>query len=112
EAIPDTDQSTLERLNRFPRVMQDYMVRYVRGKEHQNNEIRNGLKTKEDAEKYIESVRNKINTVLGPWPEKTPLNAQTLGKVEREDYLIEKVVFESRPNFLVTANLYLPTNRK
>jgi len=112
EAIPDSDKSVLERLNRFPRVMQEYMVSYLRKKEHQSNAIRNGLKTKEDAEKYIENVRSKINTILGPWPEKTPLNAQTLGKVEREGYVIEKVVFESRPNFLVTANLYLPTNQK
>src|SRR5690606_9194036 len=62
--------------------------------------------------RYVESVRNKINTVLGPWPEKTPLHARVMGKVEREGYTLEKIIFESRPNFLVTANLYLPHNRK
>jgi dienelactone hydrolase len=106
------EESGLERLNRFPRIMQEYMVSRLREKEHHNNEIRSGLKTKEDAARYVESVRNNINHVLGPWPEKTPLNARITGKVERENYTIEKIIFESRPNFLVTANLYLPKGRK
>lgn len=106
------EKSGLEGLNRFPRVMQEYMVSRLRDKERHNNEIRNGLTTKKDAEAYVESVRDKINQMLGPWPEKTPLNARITGKVEREDYTIEKVIFESRPNFLVTANLYIPKNRK
>jgi hypothetical protein len=45
---------------------------------------------------------------LGPFPRKTPLNAHTLGRIERDDVTIEKVVFESRPKFYVTGNLYLP----
>src|SRR5262249_8601603 len=39
-------------------------------------------------------------------------NAKVTGTVEREGYRIEKVVFESRPNYLVTGNLYVPTGRK
>lgn len=111
-AAQTTEKAGLERLNRFPRIMQEYMISYVRKKERQSNELRNGLKTREDAVRYVESVRNKINTVLGPWPEKTPLHARVMGKVEREGYTLEKIIFESRPNFLVTANLYLPHNRK
>jgi len=106
------DESGLVRLNRFPRMMQEYMVNQLRGIESKANEIRNGLKTKEDALAYVANVRDKISQVLGPWPEKTPLNARTTGTVEREGYAIEKVIFESRPNFLVTANLYIPQNRK
>jgi hypothetical protein len=45
---------------------------------------------------------------LGGLPERTPLNARVVGVVDREDYRIEKVVFESQPRFYVTANLYLP----
>lgn len=45
---------------------------------------------------------------LDPMPEKTPLNARVTGKAEREAYSIENIVFESRPGFYVTANLYLP----
>jgi dienelactone hydrolase len=32
--------------------------------------------------------------------------------VERDRYRIEKVIFESRPGFLVTANLYIPKDRR
>lgn len=45
---------------------------------------------------------------LEPLPPLTPLNARTLGVLERDGYRIERSVFESRPGFPVTANLYLP----
>ncbi len=116
ETIPKAEglvqESTMAQLNRFPRMMQEYMVNQLRGIESKANDVRNGLKTKEDALAYVANVREKISHVLGPWPEKTPLNARITGKVEREDYTIEKVIFESRPNFMVTANLYIPKNRK
>ena len=57
-------------------------------------------------------VREKIAQCFGPFPEKTPLNAQVTGMVERDAYTIEKVIFESRPGFLVTANLYVPKGHK
>jgi cephalosporin-C deacetylase-like acetyl esterase len=40
--------------------------------------------------------------------ERTPLNAQVMGKLERSDYIIEKLVYEPRPGFAVSAHLYLP----
>ena len=56
-----------------------------------------------------QSVRARIIRMLGGLPERTPLNARVVGTLERDGYKIEKVVFESQPNFFVTANLYLPT---
>src|SRR5258708_17204448 len=47
---------------------------------------------------------------MGGLPERTPLNAKTVGVIERENFRIEKIVFESQPKFYVTANLYLPKN--
>ena len=41
-------------------------------------------------------------------PEKTPLNAHVFGRVEREDYTVEKVYFEAYPGFFTTGNLYRP----
>ena len=41
-------------------------------------------------------------------PARTPLNARTVGVLERDNYRIEKVIFESQPRFFVTGNLYLP----
>src|SRR5262249_39216292 len=40
--------------------------------------------------------------------ERTPLNAQIVGTIERENFRIEKIIFESQPSFYVTGSLYLP----
>jgi dienelactone hydrolase len=45
---------------------------------------------------------------LDPLPEKTDLKATVTGRVEREDFVVEKLHFQSRPGLYVTANLYLP----
>ena len=70
------------------------------------------LKTKSDAEAYVQTVRRKIRESFGPFPEKTPLNARVTKVVERDAYKIENVLFESRPGFLVSANLYVPKGRR
>ncbi len=105
-------RQAMQPLNRFPRMVQEYFVERVRSAEREADKVRNALKTKADAEKYVETVRAKIRASFGPFPEKTPLNARVTGVVERDAYKIEKVIFESRPGFLVTANLYLPKGRK
>ena len=38
------------------------------------------------------------------------MNARITGHLDRGEYIIEKIIFESRPNFPVSANLYLPKN--
>ncbi len=50
-----------------------------------------------------------MESLGGPFPGRTPLNASVTGTIERNGYRIEKVVFESQPKFYVTANLYVPT---
>jgi dienelactone hydrolase len=104
--------SSLAPLNRFPRMVQEYFLGRFREIEQVSEKRRASLHTKSDAEAYVREVRSKIQTCFGPWPEKTPLNSRTTGKIERDAYIIEKVIFESRPGFPVTANLYVPKNGK
>ncbi|MCX7887663.1 MAG: hypothetical protein N3B01_10495, partial [Verrucomicrobiae bacterium] len=99
-------------LNRFPRMVHEFFVARVRQIEQENNNRRAALRTRSDALAYIRSVREKIQESFGPWPEKTPLNPRVTGVLERDAYHIEKILFESRPGFLVTANLYVPKGRK
>jgi dienelactone hydrolase len=47
---------------------------------------------------------------LSPQPKKTPLHAKIFGRVEHDGYSVERVHFESYPGFLVTGNLYRPTD--
>jgi dienelactone hydrolase len=104
--------SSLVPLNRFPRMMQDYLGAKVAGAEARSIARLAALKTKEDAEAHVTHVRSLIAQSFGPFPEKTPLKPRVTGVVERDEYKIEKVIFESRPGFLVTANMYVPKDRK
>lgn len=99
-------------LNRFPRMVQEHFVERVRSAEREGLKRQAALATKADAEAYVLDVRKRIANCFGPFPEKTPLNAKVTGTVDRDAYAIEKVIFESRPGFLVTANLYLPKGKK
>jgi dienelactone hydrolase len=70
-------------------------------------------KTKEEWLTRAKYLRQQIlvSTGLWPLPEKTPLNSQVFGKIERKEYSIEKVYFESYPGFYVTGNLYRPLGK-
>ncbi len=95
--------------NRFPRMVHEYFVRAVQEAHARHVQAYDGLQSADDARRYVESVRERIRACFGPEPERTPLAARITGTVERDAYRIEKVIFESRPSFPVTANLYLPT---
>ena len=59
---------------------------------------------------HLDSLRDRFLEIIGPLPENTPLNAKTTGTVRREGYVVEKILFESRPSYYVTALLFLPDN--
>lgn len=110
---PKTTQAPpLPELNRFPEMLQRHFAQQLQEAEARADAIRDALKTREDAENYVRGVRAKIVESFGPFPDKTPLNPKVTGIVERDAYNIEKIIFESRPNFPVTANLYVPKGRK
>ncbi|MCP4784199.1 MAG: prolyl oligopeptidase family serine peptidase [Fuerstiella sp.] len=100
-----------ERLNRFPRMVHEFFVRQVRESGRRHSLQLSQLKTKADAESYVLSAQERIHKSFGPEPERTPLNPRITGTVERDAYRIENVIFESRPGFPVTANLYIPKGR-
>ncbi|MEZ6133989.1 MAG: prolyl oligopeptidase family serine peptidase [Pirellulaceae bacterium] len=99
---------SLHPLNRFPRMMQEFLVSRVRQAHQRSVVAKRELETREDAFDYVKTVRSRIADCFGEPPKKTPLAARVTGIVERDRYRIEKIIFESRPNFPVTANLYLP----
>ena len=102
-------ESGIEPFNRFPRMVHNYYDAKMRWFERRTLEAKNSLKTKADAEAYVKDVQAKIAKAFAPMPKKkTPLKVQITGKLDRDGYLIEKAIFESRPGFLVTAHLYLP----
>lgn len=46
-----------------------------------------------------------------PLPEKTPLNPQIFGRIEKGDYSIEKLLLETLPGYYLGGNLYRPLHR-
>jgi dienelactone hydrolase len=66
------------------------------------------LKGVADSRLWQEQRRTFFLKQIGGLPERTPLNPQIVGTLEGKGYRIEKIIFESRPGFHVTANLYLP----
>ncbi len=71
------------------------------------------ITSKADWEKRAKEIREQILVSAGLWPmpEKTSLNASVFGKIEHEEYTVEKVYFESLPGFFVCGNLYRPAGK-
>lgn len=57
-----------------------------------------------------EQVRRLLHQAIGPFPKKTPLNSQITRTVNKPGYQVEHLIYESRPNFPVTASLFIPDN--
>ena len=67
-------------------------------------------------EQTSQYLRRHILVSTGQYPNfepllKLPLNPQIFGKIERSDYTVEKVYFESYPGFFCTGNLYRPRGK-
>jgi cephalosporin-C deacetylase-like acetyl esterase len=56
-------------------------------------------------------IRSRIHEYFGEFPGRTPLNAKIVGIIERDKYIIEKLIFESQPNYFCAANFYIPKDR-
>jgi hypothetical protein len=54
--------------------------------------------------------RRQLLEMLGldPLPERTDLKPVITGKLEQDEFVVEKLHFQSRPGLYVTGNLYLP----
>jgi dienelactone hydrolase len=71
-----------------------------------------GLKTKENWLTRQKKVKDLLLKTVGPFPEKTPLNAKITGVVKKDGYRIEKIIYESMPGFYVTGGLFIPDDIK
>lgn len=72
--------------------------------------------TKEEWQARAKFLREQILVAAGLWPlpgsdERCPLNATVHGKIDRGNYTVEKVFFESYPGFYVTGLLYRPKGK-
>jgi cephalosporin-C deacetylase-like acetyl esterase len=67
------------------------------------------IKTKDDWEKFRDERLAKLRDSLGKYPEAPKsVKAVTTRKLQAEGCTVECILYESRPSFFVTANLYVP----
>ncbi len=98
----------MEPLNRFPRMMQEYVVARIRAADAENRARALAVRTPAEAQAYVAAVREKLPLMFGETPERGDLNVREVGVIELDDLVIEKIIFDSRPGFPVTANVYIP----
>jgi cephalosporin-C deacetylase-like acetyl esterase len=93
------------------RMLHDYLLAQCQKHFDARRAVLADLKSPEDVQKRQQQLRTWFIESLGGFPEKTPLNARTVGTEQRDGYRIEKVIYESRPQHHVTATLYLPDGK-
>jgi dienelactone hydrolase len=71
-----------------------------------------GIRSLDEWRTNRDEYRRELREMLGLWPmpERTELKPVVTGKLEREDFVVEKLYFQASPRLYVTANLYLPKN--
>ena len=74
-------------------------------------DFQKALRSPANAAAYRTRIRQRFRNLLGRMPERSPLNASITGRIQREGYHIEKIVYESFPHHHVTANLYVPEGK-
>ena len=67
-----------------------------------------GILTESEWRNRQAEVKDKLTNLIGPFPEKTPLNPRVTGVIKKDGYRIEKIIFESFKGFYVTGCLYVP----
>ena len=70
------------------------------------------IRTPEALKARQAEMRKAFIAAIGGLPERTPLQPLVTGTIHREGYKVEKILFESRPGFHVTAALFLPDSAK
>jgi dienelactone hydrolase len=68
------------------------------------------VKTLDDWKSRREEYRRQLQEMLGLWPmpERTDLKPVVTGKIEHDEFTVEKLHFQASPQLYVTANLYVP----
>ncbi|MFC1607492.1 prolyl oligopeptidase family serine peptidase [Candidatus Latescibacterota bacterium] len=78
------------------------------------SEARERIRTKAKLDSERSKLRKEFRFMLGlePLPERTPLHITHVRTIDRAEYTIDVVHFQSLPGFYVTANIYKPNAGK
>lgn len=91
-------------------VLDDYILR-LRALRAERQEVLGGLRSRANLAAYQEYCLEAVRRAFSPRPRRTPLNPRVTGVLEQAGYRVERLIIASRPEFLVTANVYVPAGR-
>src|SRR5689334_8074380 len=94
----------------YPRCLPDYLRDLAAESYRRRNSAIAQLTTPAAIRARQQWARQTFWKLAGGQPERTPLDVRKTGSFERSGYRVEKIVYQSRPNFHIPANLYIPTN--
>lgn len=94
---------------RFGMMLHENLLARVRGIMAERDQRLAAIQTRTGAEAYVKQVRRCVKKAFGPLPPRTPLNTRVTKVTRVDDYTIENIIYESRPGYWVTANLYVPS---
>jgi cephalosporin-C deacetylase-like acetyl esterase len=94
----------------YPDMLLSYLASRTNALAAQWDKVRSKIRSAADLEARNRFVREKIVEMLGGLPERTPLNPMVTKVMERPSYRVENLMYQSRPDFWVTGNLYVPTS--
>lgn len=69
--------------------------------------------TREAWQQRAAELRRQVLVAAGLWPMPAKTSGQSVihGRIDRDDYTVEKVILETYPGFYLTGNLYRPKGR-
>jgi cephalosporin-C deacetylase-like acetyl esterase len=92
-------------------MLAEHIYRLFGEYEAENRARREQVKTAADWERERARLLAAYQQMLGRFPERNDLQPQVTGRIERERYTIEKVIYQTQPGLLVTAVAYVPKSR-
>ncbi|MFH1706922.1 MAG: acetylxylan esterase [Planctomycetota bacterium] len=98
-------------MNSYSRILQDLTERQFAEFDRKRRKRFERITTREAMAAHVAACRRTLKQLYHLPKKTTPLNTRVTGEIKHPDYRIEKLVFESRPGFLVTANLYVPKGK-
>lgn len=75
--------------------------------EERENEV-SKINSLEGWKERQKQLRKTLHEIVGPFPEKTPLNAIITRTIENDVFRVENIIYESQPGFYVTSSMYIP----
>src|SRR5690625_1068788 len=75
---------------------------------HQRSVEVSSLETRSDWEGRQSEIRETLQGIIGPFPDKTTSNVRVIRKINKDYFKVALIIYESQPGFHVTASLFIP----